>query len=104
MIGDRVKANPLERDTGLHGTFCLIRDITVPRPTPLILDAGFCNQNRLAITRVGFGKDPAQRLVAGMTDVDRRPAMDPLVVEIVVDANDIEKPLLTSSPAACGRR
>lgn len=100
VIDDRVKTNCFQWHAGAHGVARLRRNITIPCCAPVILDSRLGNQQRSAIARIGLDQDPAKRLVERVADVDRLTAVDPLVVEVIIDADNVEIALV---PPICGQ-
>ena len=89
MIDDRIKTKALQWHASAHGVAGLRSYVTIPCCATVTLNSGLGDQQRFAISGKSFNQNSPERLIKRMADVDRRTAVDPLVVEVVIDADNI---------------
>src|SRR3954452_7817946 len=90
VLEDRVDADPLDRHAGRERGADLLGDVVEPGRPAAALAPGLGHQDRPAEARVGVGQELRERLVVVVAERDGRAAQVPLVVAVVVDAQDVE--------------
>src|ERR1041384_2414307 len=104
MINDRIEANALELNALLRSRQRLAANVTKPTRAPLVLDSRLCDEERTPIASVNFEDDIAKRTITRVIRIDERAAENPLIVNVVIAADDVEiffsAPKFGSNPAA----
>src|SRR2546421_3823199 len=80
----------MKRNSGLHRGKCLITNIAKPNRAQFVFNTSFSDKERAIITRVHFRQDFSKRSIPWVLLTDERTAQDPLIVHVVVAANDVE--------------
>ena len=91
VVKDRVQADTLHRNTKRSSEADFIHYMCEPSRARIALYAGLGDEDRAAVTSVCFCQNPVERLVERMRAIDRRATMDPLIIVIEIDADDIQQ-------------
>lgn len=97
MRDNWIKAYALYGYSGVHSGSDFGVNIGYPIGASFRLYPRFREKERFTISRICFDQNCPERLVERMINVDRRPAVDPLIVMVVVHANDIEELISTAN-------
>src|SRR5688572_26423560 len=112
VIDDRIQTQTFDRNTRRFRAARLLTNVTQPRRTRLAFDTSLRDENRPAISLIHFAQHlthrPVQR-VPGRQQSILTPSrwrsvwilMDPLVVRVVINADDVE---VLRTPAEFGTR
>src|SRR5436190_16541069 len=90
MIDDWIKTNAFELDPPLGGSQRLAAHITKPTRPPVILDSSFSDKERPTIAFVELDDHITKGTVTRMVRIDECRTQNPLIMNVVVAANDIE--------------
>ena len=90
IVSYRVEADPFNRNAGLPRLRHLMPDDPEPGRPHIAFDAGLSEEHRPAVTIVDVSKKLAQRAVIGMVHRYRQIAVDPLVMQVIVDADNVD--------------
>src|SRR3954449_3077685 len=91
IVEDRIEADTLDRDAALNGAVNFGAHVVKPGRTARAFGAGFSDQDRSPIALVHFRQHVAERPIGVMPHWARRPAMIPLVVGVIIDADDVDE-------------
>ena len=96
MVDDWVKTNTFDGDAHFLRTPHFIANIREPFGARIAFRAGLGKEKRAMIAAICFFEDKAQRAVLRMRardrefGIERRCAANPLIVRVVVDADDVQ--------------
>src|SRR5690606_14962100 len=98
VVQHRIQTDTFHRHPALHGQACLLADIAQPVAAQVALGAGFGDQQGPFIALPDFTEDALEGPVVRVAALDGRATQVPLVVRVVVDADDIEVLRLAAQP------
>jgi hypothetical protein len=90
MVDDRVEADAADRDAGRDGREHLALDHAKPRSAEMVLRTGLGDHDRSTVPAMQLGELSGERHSVGMVDRQGTGSVDPLVVGVVVHADDVE--------------
>src|SRR5581483_8133787 len=90
MIGNRIKAHALQIHALIHGRGYFAAHIAKPARTVVALAARFRNKHGPAITFPKLAQDLAKRPVQRIAKPQRAPVVNPLIVVVVIEPNDVD--------------
>src|SRR5690606_34338891 len=98
VVQHRIQADALHGQAALQRDTHLFADVAQPVAAQIALGAGFRHQQRPPVALMDFGEDALERPVVRVAALDGRATQVPLVVRVVVDADDIEVLRLAAQP------
>src|SRR4051794_4240849 len=90
VVEDRVKTDPLDRHPSLARRRNLMAYYPQPSRTRGALNARLGHEQRLSVALVEGPEQVAEGSILRVINRDRQVAVDPLIVEVVVQPNDVD--------------